>query len=467
MKVICLVFDRLHLGYLGAFGNGWIETPALDRFAAEGFCLDRMFIDSPDLTRLYDSYWLGRHAMAAPEPRDPKLALAELLSTTGVRTTLLADEPLVLRHPLAKSFDRIVELEPGQASEDNYQNLSGSSLLDSATRSGSGGAGRSEVADDVEGTHLARCFSELIDLAAAGPGPSLVWCHFQGLGGAWDAPMDFRLRYVETDDPDEPAPPSGAEVPNLLLPEGYDPDQLLGISQAYSGQITLLDDCIGALEEFLRSDPAYQETMLVLLSARGFPLAEHRRIGAWDDALYSELVHVPCIVRFPGGQGGATRSQALVEPSDLGATLLDCFGAPQRPGVSTAKSWMPLVRGEVETLRDRLCIAGPGPERALVTPAWYLRSRIAQEEGTGRAGGAQEEGTSGDRDTQEACTDTPSRPELFVCPDDRWQFNDVADRANDVVEQLQVVLDQTATAIREGRADQLPPLDDVLRLGME
>ena len=30
-NIICFLTDRLHLGYLGAYGNSWIGTAAFDR----------------------------------------------------------------------------------------------------------------------------------------------------------------------------------------------------------------------------------------------------------------------------------------------------------------------------------------------------------------------------------------------------------------------------------------------------
>ena len=64
MNAICLVIDRLHAGYLGAWGNTWIETPWLDRLAAESLVFDQMLVDTPHLEPLYRSYWHGLHALA-------------------------------------------------------------------------------------------------------------------------------------------------------------------------------------------------------------------------------------------------------------------------------------------------------------------------------------------------------------------------------------------------------------------
>jgi arylsulfatase A-like enzyme len=422
-----LVIDRLHAGYVGAYGNAWIDTPALDRLACEAFTFDQALVDGPTPESFLRSVWQGRHPLARPEPIELPSTLAALLSRSGVRTTLLTDQAAVARNPLARSFDERVEIDPSD---------------------------RPAPARSVEDTHLARCFAQTIgwlgDRLDSSDGPFLLWCHLSGMAGPWDAPYEFRDRYAE---PGDPAPPRGVDVPRLVLEEDFDPDLLLGITQSYAGQVSLLDTCVAALVEFLGESPAAEETLLVLLSSRGFPLGEHRRVGACDDALHGELVHVPMMIRFPGDQGdtlgAAARSQALVTPADLRATLLDWWDValPDAPDAgSFGESLMPIVRGEVESVRDRLCIAGGDTVRAIRTiaggdtvrairtPAWYLRM--------------------------------DEEPELYAKPDDRWEVNDVANRCRDVVEELQDAAAEYEACLLADRLDELSPLSEVLMSGM-
>jgi arylsulfatase A-like enzyme len=269
-----------------------------------------------------------------------------------------------------------------------------------------------------------------------------------GLGTTWDAPLKFRQSYQDEGDP---PPPEDAEVHDRMLPADYDPDELLGITQAYSGQVTLLDTCLGAFLEFLDGLPDRDETLLTLTSSRGFPLGEHGRVGPCDEALFSELVHVPWMMRFPDAAHAAMRSQALVEPSDLWATLLDWWniGASLKgdsphfadtkngtvPISPTGGSVLPLIRQEAVALRDRLCIAGDNGQRAIRSPAWYLRA--------------------GDE------------PALFAKPDDRWDVNNVSSRCREVVECLQDALSQFELTLPAGRVSDLPPLNDVLVHGLD
>jgi arylsulfatase A-like enzyme len=405
MNVICLAVDRLNLGHLGAYGNAWINTPAIDRLASEAVVFDQALIDSPQLETLYRSYWHGWHALRANQPPEDRPSLAAMLRDAGISTALLTDERFVGQHPLAVDFDELVEIDPPW---------------------------QPQVADDIEQSHLTKCFAQAIGWLEAAEEPFLLWCHLAGLGTSWDAPLDFRGAYWEEGDPE---PLESADVPDRLLPPDPDPDELLGIAQAYAGQVTLLDTCLGALLEYLRSSSLGQETLLVLTSPRGFPLGEHGRIGPCDEALYGEIVHVPLLMRFPDGLGASVRSPALVEPADLWATLLDWLGIADVPAAPTAASLLPLVRGDMETVRDRLCLLGRGTQRAIRTPAWYLR-----------AGGT---------------------PELFVKPDDRREVNDVAVRCPEVVECLLASAAEYEQTVQHGHVADLPPLADVLLNGME
>ena len=434
MNAICLVVDRLHAGYVGAYGNAWVETPALDRLASQATVFDQALIDSPRLESLCRSYWQGWHALCPREPPEARPSLAALLREAGVTTALLTDEPRVARHPLAVDFDDLIEIDPPWQP-------------------------RSAV--DIEQTLFARFFVHVLDWLESAPAPFMLWGHLGGLGTTWDAPLKFRQAYCEEGDP---PPPLSADVPDQFLPAGHDPDDLLGIVQSYAGQVTLLDTCLDALLEFLDGTPAGRETLVVVTSARGFPLGEHRRVGPCDEALFGELVHVPWMMRMPSasplplGEGSGVRAaagwpdanpslpksvetisaagarcQALVEPADLWATLLDFWqiAPPQSP---TARSLLPLVRQQAAAPRDRLCIRS-GIERAIRTPAWYLR--------------------------------LGAEPELFVKPDDRWEVNNVANRCAEVVECLQDALTQYELSLPSGRIADLPPLSDVLLRGLE
>lgn len=407
MNALCLVLDRLHVGYLGPLGNTWLDTPNFNRLAAEGFVFDQAWVDSPALDAGYRGMWSGLHPrQPAPEP---SRSLAAILADRGVHTALITDEPAVARHPLADTFGSCWELE---------------------------GPGNCLPARQMDETHLARCFAQMLECLEGLPRPFLAWCHLQALGAPWDAPQAFRQAYRQEGDPQLLAT---AEVPCRTLPQDFDPDELLPITQAYAGQVTLLDQCVGGLLEWLSGGPLDPETLLIVLSARGMPLGEHRRVGPGLDTLHAEVTHVPLLLRLPGAAEAAGRTSAIVHPADVSATLLDFFDVRDGPLAASARSLLALVRGEVESGRDRHLIVGDatgppadqssepaGGTRALVTPAWYYLQA--------------------------------DRPELYFLPDDFWQANDVADRCPEIVALLDQALRQCEAGLAAGQTD-LPPLD--------
>jgi arylsulfatase A-like enzyme len=421
VNAICLVIDRLHRGFLGAYGNTWVETPAFDRLAAESFAFDQMLIDSPRLPSLYRSYWQGLHALA-PDPvttidTEGRSSLPAMLREAGVHCALITDDRTVQENPLTVEFDEVVAIDPPWQSQMAAEGA-------------------------YEETHLASCFFQIVEwLQSRGKRggtrqPFFLWCHLGSLGTTWDAPPECRERYWGESDPPLL---TTADVPDRMLPPEFDPDDLLIYTQAYAGQIALLDTCLGGFLEVLDESPAARHTLLAVTAARGFPMGEHLRLGPCDEALHGELVHVPLTLRFPDRLGASLRSQVLVEPADLWSTFLDWWpktsdlptAAKQSP---TGISLLPLVRSDRIATRDRLVIAGPNRERAIRTPAWYLRK------------------------------DEP--PELYAKPDDFWEVNDVANRCQEVVECLLDAADRYEQTIYGGNVADLPPLGDVLVEGL-
>lgn len=417
-NTLCLVVDRLHCGHLAAYGNAWIETPEFDRLAAESLVCDFAAGDAPDLAAACAALWRGRSPWPTKEPtKEHELAgehVARLASAAGVATTLVSDDEAVYGHTLAAEFGEVIPyrfpVQTASAAEPGDTNL--------AQFFAAAGAALEACVDRKRPWHL--------------------WLHTQGLGHAWDAPRVLREQFL--DEPDE-LPPEFVAPPTLLFPKKYDPDERLQIRRAYAAQVTLLDNCLGALADQLRALPADEQPLLVLTSPRGYALGEHHRVGDVDDRLYSELTHVPCVLRFPDGLGAATRTHALVQLNDVWATLADWWQNSAAGDVSTAvplvgagRSLLPIAAGDLPAWRDRVALRGRGGERAIETPAWRLRL-------------------------------SDSESELFVKPDDRWEVNPVENRCPEVAADLAAALDAFEQHIGQPEAT-LPPLSDVLRLGL-
>ena len=396
-NLVCVVVDRLHAGMLGAYGNSWIKTRHFDRLASSSLLFDQAVVDHPKLDRIYRSYWFGQPAAA--ERDAVGASLPRLLAARGWHTALITDEPQLAAFSGIDDFAERVTIEP---------------------------RGADRLASDLEETALVRLFAATAKWLAAPREPFCLWVHAQAMGGPWDAPYEMRVQYADEEDP---PPPEFFAPPELRLPADYDPDELLGITHAYCGQVALMDHCLGQLAERLDAPHLAERTQLTLLGARGFPLGEHLRVGPCDNALYNELVQTPWILRFPEELGRLTRTQALVRPADLGGTLLDWLTIDRADfagGRST--SLLGLIRGEQNAVRDRIVLRSTH-DRALRTRAWLLREP--------------DEGPA----------------ELYAKPGDRWEVNEVASLCPEVVAGLQTAL---AESLAADGADRTAPLADPL-----
>src|SRR4051812_17401290 len=100
MNVIVVVCNSVHLGFLGAYGNAWIETPNLDRLAAEGVVFDHHFPENLTTLPTRRTWWTGRYGFADADQgwtalRADELILPDMLWNKGVRTALISDVPLL------------------------------------------------------------------------------------------------------------------------------------------------------------------------------------------------------------------------------------------------------------------------------------------------------------------------------------------------------------------------------------
>lgn len=73
-NAVVIVIDRLGAGFLGPYGNTWIDTPAMNQLASESLLFEYATADSSDLNLLYRAYWSGVHALCRTDRPERSLA---------------------------------------------------------------------------------------------------------------------------------------------------------------------------------------------------------------------------------------------------------------------------------------------------------------------------------------------------------------------------------------------------------
>jgi arylsulfatase A-like enzyme len=196
--------------------------------------------------------------------------------------------------------------------------------------------------------------------------------------------------WVDCFDPHEPwDPPEGFDTytdpayrgPRLILPMGGDASkwadegEMNHIRGLYAGEVSFVDHCFGSFIETLDELGYLDDSVIVLLSDHGHPLADHGKFLKGADRMYNELLKVPFLVRLPGGEG-ARRSKAVTQFQDLAPTLLEIIGMKEETGSMQGESFADVLRFSRDHHKESI-IAGyhDGVDRCIRDQVWSYIQR--------------------------------------------------------------------------------------------
>jgi len=268
----------------------------------------------------------------------------------------------------------------------------------------------------------------------------LLWLDFTTTLPPWDVPEDFLEAYFSTEaehEGEEEAPESLDPLPNPVTGVVDPNDDVLyeRLQSTCAAAVSYLDAGIGLLRERLLQSGGAMDTLLVVTSDVGTPLGEHGIVGSAESLPHEELIHLPLLIRLPGGKEGGRRVSALTQAVDLAPTLGEVF-ALRIPSTMHGRSLWPLLRGEREALRAYALCATEAVRTGwcLRTPEWSL---LAPPSDLGLA------------------------PQLFRKPEDRWHINDLAARYVEWTEYLAGLLQACRTALERPGPLEWPALQDM------
>lgn len=275
VSALLITLDTTRADALACYGGRRGLTPHLDRLAAEGVRYARAQSVAPLTLPAHASMLTGlypiRHGVRdnglAPLP-DSARTLAELAQEGGLQTG---------------AFVAAVVLDGFFGLEQGFETYQGPELPD--------------------GGHQTSHFSELsaervVERAVAwyqGRDPArrfFLWVHLFDPHGPYEPPPRFSSR----------APQS-----------------------PYLGEVAAADESIGKLLDALRADGGLDQTCVLFVADHGEAHGEHNETthGAY---CYQTTMHVPLIVRYPGGTRAGEVSEEIVSVADVHPTLAEAMG---------------------------------------------------------------------------------------------------------------------------------------------
>jgi len=310
--ILLLLSDDHSYPYLGCYGYPSVRTPNLDRLAAEGMRLDRMFVTCPQCVPSRASLMTGQSPVAVrmvrfTSPLPPHVAaLPDLLRSGAGYFTGVGGRSYHLDGPPGTGPRAAVEI----AAVLEKHKLR--TFKDRVDYVGPGGGSHARIFEDF--------------LAAVPPGkPWFFWLGFSDPHHVWDAD----------------ASPHGRPDPKQLRLPPHLPD-LPAVREdlaRYLGEIERLDrDVQGVLDVLARRGLA-ERTVVVFMGDNGMAMPHGKGY------LYDPGIHVPLLVRWPGVVKPGSTSAHLISGEDFAPTVLEIAGlAP--PASMSGISFAPLLRGQ-------------------------------------------------------------------------------------------------------------------------
>jgi len=377
MNVIQIVSDTFRRDHLGCYGNDWIHTENLDRFANQSMVFDRAYAAShptiPNRHDLFTGRYTFIYSMWSPLPKN-EVIISQVLRQAGCTTMLIVDTPHMIRdaHYFDRGFDGWWWIR-GQE-HDRYMT---NPTKDSTERREAFGT---QYLQNVSVRQSEEDYFVAQTMTSASKWLELNYDQHEKFFLHVDAfdphePWDPPKWYADMYDPDWKGGDvaGGAYVVGVNRPSTSDlaEDELNHLRALYAGEVTMVDRWVGKLLQKIEDLGLFENTAVIFTTDHGTYLGEHGYVGK-RNRLYEEVAHVPLIVKMPDSGGNLRgRCGAIVQTPDLMPTILELAGA-QRPGTIQGESLLPLVKGE-EAQESQIAISSPSLV-GRVLPSWITVS---------------------------------------------------------------------------------------------
>ena len=307
-NLLLITLDTTRADYIGCYGSPDVQTPNIDRLAAQGVRFTRTIAPSqctnPSHASILTGLYLAHHNLYDNETRlaDEASTLAEILRERGYATlaAVSARHLNPANSNFGQGFDRFLEAE-------------------AVLRAGA----RNEA-----------LFRELRSYAER---PFFAWVHYFDAHGEYAPPPPYDGLYPRGSS-FEPIPAQKyMNIGPKRHAKSVDPDEMIRL---YKGEISYMDHQIGALLRRLAGLGRARNTLVILTADHGESLTE-KEIYFEHAGMYNQVLHIPFIMRFPGVIPAGLEVDTLTTPVDVFPTALELLGIESPPGRRDGRSLVP------------------------------------------------------------------------------------------------------------------------------
>lgn len=363
--MVLVTLDTTRADHLGAYGYPRPVSPNLDALARDAVLFERAWTTAPWTLPAHASMLTGKHPTShgAHFDRDAEARLSEVVSGEGmssIRVGRLGESQVTLAELLADRGYATAAFAGGPWLSPPFGLLQGYAHRDADTSS-------------VEG----RPAAELTDAAIA-------WLRSVPA----ERPIHLLVNYFDPHSPYRPSPGFFGEVtavPAPPRPRGPQPlrpaleRQIDHWIDSYDGEIRAMDHHLGRLLDALRETGRFEDAMIVVVADHGELFGEHGEFGHGPHH-YEGLLHVPLLVRLPGGREAGTRDPRPISVVDLLPWIAAETGLSLPEGVEgVARGTREIVLAELFPDEATIRRLGPDFDRYLITGiAWPWKLTVSE-----------------------------------------------------------------------------------------
>lgn len=306
-NVVLIVLDSVRKDHLSCYGHHRETTPNIDRIAREGIRYSNAFANAcwtlPSHVSMFTGLYPSQHrADLDTGILDQRLTtLASTLGAAGYATASFSCNGFVSpKTGLTRGFDVSVDVEGLLGGSDGLVNR----LTRSIHRRLRQTFGRDRGARRATRSALDWLGSVEKDR------PFFLFINYMECHLPYRVRGERRYQFVEREARRRadavPQDPFATMAGAVSLSRG----DLTDLKKLYDGCLRYLDEQVGILDQRLRELGRDEDTIFVVTSDHGESFGEH---GLLDHqyGLYDHLLHVPLIIRTPGGAGGTVEERLV------------------------------------------------------------------------------------------------------------------------------------------------------------
>ncbi len=384
-NVLMICSDQQRTDTMGAYGNSWVETPALNDLAGRSHVFENAYVTQPVCSPARATLMTGLYPHSAGVVRNsqPGRPLSNLGDDVKTIAEMAPEEYLCAKYGKwhlgddltpqhgfeewvstedahDNSFPNYVRKEHRFRKSDYHQYLVDRGYVPAENDEGHTSFTQAQRGrfpeQDTMANYLGERTAEFIRRQQHSDRPWLISVMMFEPHPPYDGPLNDL--YDPNEIPDGPLflqkPAANTPLFNRVRSEYHlreieeerpaDPESVWREMRArYYGNVTVLDRGVGMILDALKETGQEEDTVIVFTSDHGDSLGDRGMLN--KRSFYEEVARVPLMIHIPGTDNRSTRVSGSIGQIDIVPTLLDLMGA-EVPGHLEGMSRVGVLRGE-------------------------------------------------------------------------------------------------------------------------